>query len=229
MAWHALQLSSPNPNEFFRLTKGLMEFGAYDEVRPFSLSCMAPPFGIYISFSEMSNEMALTPACPPAALCQVEMVMFEAHELINRYMMENPERVLLATWGESAFPYVECKSLELVGSLSHVLAAFDWIETGREGIVCVCCRVGHKLVPMSVLSHKLLRSPAPSAGPSPLTSSYVPGFRRGAGAEEGQHGLPAHHAAGAVHHRQPPALSRHQGAASFYPPSLWTALERTSV
>lgn len=32
MTWHALQLSQPNPNEFFRLTKGLMEFGAYDEV-----------------------------------------------------------------------------------------------------------------------------------------------------------------------------------------------------
>lgn len=44
----------------------------------------------------MSNITALT----PAALWQVEMVMFEAHELINRYMMENPERVLLATWGE---------------------------------------------------------------------------------------------------------------------------------
>jgi hypothetical protein len=32
VTWHALQLSQPNPNEFFRLTKGLMEFGAYDEV-----------------------------------------------------------------------------------------------------------------------------------------------------------------------------------------------------
>lgn len=26
--------------------------------------------------------------------------MFEAHDLITRYMTENPERVLLATWGK---------------------------------------------------------------------------------------------------------------------------------
>lgn len=28
--------------------------------------------------------------------------MFEAHDLITRYMTENPERVLLATWGKRA-------------------------------------------------------------------------------------------------------------------------------